>query len=941
MVRRLAASLTDLGYFADFDLGADGEQIEGGIAPTDAWWSRLKVNIASADVVVFVLSPAAIKSRVCDDEVAWAQTLGKKIIPIIWKRIDFRRVPARLSELNISIPFSKDAAGRHLPFKGEADALARLCASIDKDIEWVREGRRLTELANYWRASGEAGDLLLRAGAIAAASAWVARRPKSEPVPGEVLQAFLARSQSRETEDRDRLRKAVGRAFLEPIKAAVVARKYDKAMRLMAGAAVLADDVNFSLVPEVWRAGALAISRSALRVAFHGHGAVIHALAWAPGSDEIATGGEDKNVRIWSLEDGVERHCLSGHRGSVHALQYLSCDRIVSGGGDSKAFVWSLESGEILGSVKSHESSVNALASLGDGGFATASTDSRARFWSSSIEETSSPVEGLFNPHALAFLADGSMLATYPDGLGVFDRQTQTKRSLISGRFASFAMAGRAGHVVTLGYDGAVVVWDIATGAVLRELKAGNDKVVAIAINETAHLVAGGTDSGVILLWNIESGKERAQFPAHDAGIRAVAFSEDGKLLATAGYDKIARVWDTQNAIGPRAIALRERAYYKSVAAIADHRASARAFLVGQADGRLCALDARAKGVVRAVQVLKSIEHLSAPRGACRVVVGSRRSIAVCDATSLECRVRIEACHEMERVQISSDGEVLLLCTRDSDPVVYDAGSGAQRAILTHYGREVSASDVSANGRVIATGDNAGFVRLWNSITGDLLIACSDQDAPISQVRFSPDGMRLASTSGEMFGPKGSSVRLWDAADGRELCRHSVHQMGVSALLFADDGATFVSTGMDGVAYVWDAQTGRQISSLPGHENLIEGVCYDASGARLATVTRHRVRVWDAHAGSLLWEVDAPSHAPIWCAFANDEELLTCGSSGELIVWSLPQFTEGLSARTEMLKSRLAAGVGTLTSQERAHILLEMCPPDLSAALTMLTAESR
>src|SRR5262245_5126545 len=43
------------------------------------WWRRIENLIAQADTVVFVLSPDAVCSEVCAKEVAFAQSLSKRL----------------------------------------------------------------------------------------------------------------------------------------------------------------------------------------------------------------------------------------------------------------------------------------------------------------------------------------------------------------------------------------------------------------------------------------------------------------------------------------------------------------------------------------------------------------------------------------------------------------------------------------------------------------------------------------------------------------------------------------------------------------------------------------------------------------------------------------------------------------------------------------------
>ena len=81
---RLAAALEGRGYAPDFDQSArDPANVETGIAAEDEWWQRLKDMIAAADVMVFIVSPDSAASRVCDEEIAYARALGKRIIPIL------------------------------------------------------------------------------------------------------------------------------------------------------------------------------------------------------------------------------------------------------------------------------------------------------------------------------------------------------------------------------------------------------------------------------------------------------------------------------------------------------------------------------------------------------------------------------------------------------------------------------------------------------------------------------------------------------------------------------------------------------------------------------------------------------------------------------------------------------------------------------------------
>jgi hypothetical protein len=70
------------------------------IEPSEKWWQRIKDMITQADTIVFVLSPEAVASKVCEDEVEFAASLNKRFVPIVCRRVDANPVPETLRELN-------------------------------------------------------------------------------------------------------------------------------------------------------------------------------------------------------------------------------------------------------------------------------------------------------------------------------------------------------------------------------------------------------------------------------------------------------------------------------------------------------------------------------------------------------------------------------------------------------------------------------------------------------------------------------------------------------------------------------------------------------------------------------------------------------------------------------------------------------------------------
>jgi formylglycine-generating enzyme required for sulfatase activity len=199
---RLAEALTDRDYTPDYDrAGYDPANIDSGISAQDPWWQRLQQMIAKADAIVFIVSPGSTGSAVCDEEIAYAQGLGKRIIPILRRPIDFAKAPPRISALNVKLDFTDD---REEMFSA---ALDQLCTALDLDVVWYRESRRLTQLALEWDWEGRPADRLMSSADMKATARLLESRPRNAELPPQVLIDFRDESREHRENEVRRLRR--------------------------------------------------------------------------------------------------------------------------------------------------------------------------------------------------------------------------------------------------------------------------------------------------------------------------------------------------------------------------------------------------------------------------------------------------------------------------------------------------------------------------------------------------------------------------------------------------------------------------------------------------------------------------------------------------------------------------------------------------------------
>jgi hypothetical protein len=170
---------------AGFSPFLDRHDIEAG----EDWEARLGGLILEADTVGFVVTPEAVKSERCQWEVDRTVTLGKRLLPVIWRAVSDTEIPKQLSR----IQFVRFDLG-----PGIARPLAHLAEASRRDVDWIREHTRQAELAQRWVARGRPESLLLRGDTLDACKAWVERRRPDAPEITGLLRAFFAASEEAE-----------------------------------------------------------------------------------------------------------------------------------------------------------------------------------------------------------------------------------------------------------------------------------------------------------------------------------------------------------------------------------------------------------------------------------------------------------------------------------------------------------------------------------------------------------------------------------------------------------------------------------------------------------------------------------------------------------------------------------------------------------------------
>ncbi|CAI0561046.1 unnamed protein product [Linum tenue] len=238
---------------------------------------------------------------------------------------------------------------------------------------------------------------------------------------------------------------------------------------------------------------------------------------------------------------------------------------------------------------------------------------------------------------------------------------------------------------------------------------------------------------------------------------------------------------------------------------------------------------------------------------------------------------------------------------------------------------KVTCCHFSSDGKLLASAGHDKKVVLWNMDTLKTQITPEEHKLIITDIRFRPNSSQLATSSVD------KSVRLWDASDP-SYCLHACtghsspimsldfHPKKTDLFCFSDNdneihywnispfSCTRISKGgnaqvrfqpgmgqllaaaSDKIVSIFDVETDRQTHAFQGHDEMVNYICWDASGGLLASVSQNLVKIWSLATGDCVQEFNSNGNQLHSCVFhPNYSSLLVIGGISSLELWNMAE----------------------------------------------------
>ncbi len=542
--------------------------------------------------------------------------------------------------------------------------------------------------------------------------------------------------------------------------------------------------------------------------------------------------------------------------GDIFKVALSPDDRLIAkGGSDGKIVIWNVDNGQNILNIKAHDSHVVGLVFTADS----------KRLISSSFDQTIKIWD----------LDNGSCLKSWQLSAPVY-------RIALSPDNLILASGSNSGDVL---------LWDMTTGQLLKNLTGHTMTVVDISFQPQGKLLASGSFDTSIKIWDLDTGDCVHTLTEHTQIVSSVNFNASGTQLVSSGVDTSIKVWDVGTGICLQTICAHSRIVIDALFSphsqqiisgsqdltiriwdevkpnewdcshvLQGHEHTIWSIALNSTDKVLVTSDQ--SGILKLWDVasghcLKTFSGITKafrslafhPQANLLASSSDDRHIHLWDLSTYQCSSTMKA-HQMAvwQVAFSPSGDSIASCGLDGAVKLWDITAnldlkGLPRIIQKSPGL-IFTTAFHPHTEMLATG-GIDAICLWNYRTGELLSRIEQKE--IGDLAFHPTGKLLASAS------HNPAIKIWDVETGE--CQQTFlgHSSENWTVAFHPQGQLLASGGEDNSVRLWDLDSGECRYVLKEHNATISCVAFSPDGSHLASASKdYTVRIWEVATGKCL-----------------------------------------------------------------------------------------
>lgn len=452
-----------------------------------------------------------------------------------------------------------------------------------------------------------------------------------------------------------------------------------------------------------------------------------------------------------------------------------------------------------------------------------------------------------------------------------------------------------------------VWVYDVNTGEALDLLIGHTSDLESMAFSPDGEMLATGSVHGTIRLWDAQTVKHKKTLIGHKDNVENVVFSPSGKLLASCNASGKVYIWDLSSGKVIHNI----QSDASTIFAIAFSHDEQRLHTIGNWDRHEFYIEYWDVNSGESIEdVLLIDENFTAaalsPDGTV-LACGGNSPLQYWDIeTAKQLFIDTETKGQFDYLDFSADGSHLIAAEPWEYLSLWRTSPMQLLKNITH-GERYKSIAYSPDGKTVASGNDKGLVKIWDTTTGNLIQTISGHQSSRIYAASYPHDNDIITIGVE------SEIQFWNVQTCELEKTIPDPRNGVFSVKYSPDKKLLASGGGSKKARLWDPQNGRFLGSFVGHKNEIYVVDFSPDASMLASAGGQKRRrpelkkgsnydnsvcIWEIRSGELYLIGDrlaAFTEHTDWVntvVFSPDGETLASGSQDKTIqLWDVKSFS--------------------------------------------------
>jgi WD40 repeat protein len=571
-----------------------------------------------------------------------------------------------------------------------------------------------------------------------------------------------------------------------------------------------------------------------------GHRDVINMVIYSPDGRYVYTAGQDKLIKIWDVNTGIDFRTLHGHTAGVACLEITQDGNILlSGDKMGNILVWDMKGPGPAQIINAHEGAVNTIKLMPDGfGFVSGGSDKLIKKWGLNNLELEGVVEGL--------TGEVRAIGISPDG-----------KKLISGGFRSNDV-----ELLLIDLENKTIIDDA-----LKHVKgAGAAKAYTAAIL-----------APLALATSLGKGKvDKNMLTFYSFNYSNIEFANDGKsaLISQNLYLPMTAAKGEEEKTGGTTISIAE--FNEDLTQFKNVTKPKRWMLDYPATRALFNQD-QTKIIANVNQSIKIYDMANAEFPETNQ-----------EATAYEPPVLKEFSGNvawLNSIAISPDYRTVASSGEDGSIKLWDIESGRIIRNLEGYINPALAVEVMPDGQHMLLGSQGELMTMWDLTTGHL-VRTFDRSYDVSHIDVSPDGRYLITTS-----PDTKFAKLWNFNSGNIVKTFIEKNENIIWAKFDEDPEYVMAATENGEVKLWSVKDNKIKKKLKENFNDLEDKY--SRGSLNCEMDSKNVRI--SENGKEVFS-DQQIGVVTDAVFTNDgRSLITTNDEGEISVYHIEDYSKAVS----------------------------------------------